>query len=410
MLNMMIIGEILSHFYHSCRYLLAPLLLTGLLLGAIDYFSARWVDWLDTIQVMPYWLLAIAALIALQFNRSRLSYIASLLLLFYTLTQHGLLGHDSYQWVFIGGGIITAVFCFIKDRGLLSIHTLVRLGIIAASLLAAYLWLSLLEHYPGMAQQVRERYLPFLSANGLATLPVFLAGAVMLVKLIKDSNLVHTSLGLTFIVWLMHYYAADLQSLAVQLNMIAVFLLLTVLFDSYFLAYRDELTGLPSRRALFNLSLSLGRKYTVAMVDIDHFKKFNDTYGHDVGDQVLKLVAVKLSQVTGGGKAFRYGGEEFTIVFANKQAKQVVEHLDAVRQSIEDYDIVLRETKRKANQNSNASKNRNKKAVDKQRIVSVTVSIGLAEHLADQSFEQCMKQADKALYKAKKKGRNQVCA
>jgi diguanylate cyclase (GGDEF)-like protein len=61
--------------------------------------------------------------------------------------------------------------------------------------------------------------------------------------------------------------------------------------------------------------MSLGHRFTIAMLDIDHFKRFNDTYGHAVGDQVLKMVAAKLRQVKGGGRAFRYGGEEFTLVF-----------------------------------------------------------------------------------------------
>ncbi|WP_240778418.1 MULTISPECIES: GGDEF domain-containing protein [Shewanella] len=209
--------------------------------------------------------------------------------------------------------------------------------------------------------------------------------------------------------WLIHFSFPNWLPLSVLLNMIAFFFLATVLIDSYFLAYRDELTGLPSRRALFNLSLSLGRKYSVAMVDIDHFKKFNDTYGHDVGDQVLKLVAAKLAQVTGGGKAFRYGGEEFTIVFPSKEIQRVLSDLDQVRVNIEKYNIVLREEKRKGKQDKNATKKRNKKISEKQPTVNVTVSIGCAQHQVDQNFEQCMKEADKALYKAKDSGRNQVC-
>lgn len=84
------------------------------------------------------------------------------------------------------------------------------------------------------------------------------------------------------------------------------------------MAYQDELTSLPGRRALKEYLLKLGSEYTIAMFDIDHFKKFNDTHGHDVGDQVLRMVASKLATVSGRGKSFRYGGEEFTLVFSEK--------------------------------------------------------------------------------------------
>lgn len=83
--------------------------------------------------------------------------------------------------------------------------------------------------------------------------------------------------------------------------------------EAYQMAFRDELTGLPGRRALNERMQRLGRNYVIAMTDVDHFKKFNDTHGHDVGDQVLRLVASRLSKVTGGGRAHRYGGEEFAL-------------------------------------------------------------------------------------------------
>ena len=91
-----------------------------------------------------------------------------------------------------------------------------------------------------------------------------------------------------------------------------VILIVALLAESHRLAFRDTLTGLPGRRALEERLRSLGGRYAVAMVDVDHFKKFNDTHGHDIGDQVLKLVGARLAEVGGGGIAFRYGGEEFS--------------------------------------------------------------------------------------------------
>ncbi len=117
---------------------------------------------------------------------------------------------------------------------------------------------------------------------------------------------------------------------------------------SYVLAYHDELTGIRGRRAFNESLLSLDQQYAIAIVDIDHFKKFNDTYGHDVGDQVLCMVAKRLNQVGGDGQAFRCGGEEFSIVFRNTSAKEAFEHLDALRQVIEKSTFQVRGSDRRA--------------------------------------------------------------
>jgi len=89
------------------------------------------------------------------------------------------------------------------------------------------------------------------------------------------------------------------------------------------MAYLDELTGLLSRRALNEYMMMLGRSYTIAMLDVDYFKKFNDTFGHDMSDQVLKMVGSKMRKVGGGGKAYRYGGEEFTVFFPRKKMNRL---------------------------------------------------------------------------------------
>jgi diguanylate cyclase (GGDEF)-like protein len=118
--------------------------------------------------------------------------------------------------------------------------------------------------------------------------------------------------------------------------------------DAHSLAFHDELTGLPSRRALNEYFLRLSGPFAVAMLDVDFFKKFNDNFGHDVGDQVLKMVAARIALVRNGGKAFRYGGEEFTVVFPRRITAEVLPCLEKVRQSVEDSGFTLRSQSRKS--------------------------------------------------------------
>ena len=193
---------------------------------------------------------------------------------------------------------------------------------------------------------------------------------------------------------------------------------------SYVLAYHDELTGIRGRRAFNESLLSLDQQYAIAIVDIDHFKKFNDTYGHDVGDQVLCMVAKRLSQVGGDGQAFRCGGEEFAIVFRNTSAKEAFEHLDSLRQIIEKSTFQVRGSERRAERRSDRQtgtdeSDRRKRTKKKKTTsastnqspdrLSVAVSIGVAEPSTRyRQPEQVIQAADQALYRAKNKGRNRV--
>src|SRR6266478_1616324 len=234
----------------------------------------------------------------------------------------------------------------------------------------------------------------------------------------------------------------------------ALILAASLIETSYVLAYHDELTGIRGRRAFNESLLSLDQQYAIAIVDIDHFKKFNDTYGHDVGDQVLCMVAKRLSDVGGDGQAFRCGGEEFAIVFRNTSAKEAFEHLDALRQRIEKSTFQLRGADRRAekaaeksaerssNPRAGTSQSDRRKSAkrktaaassNKQRDLfpqsasespdrssdrssdrladrlSVTVSIGVAEPSTRiRQPEQVIQSADQALYRAKNEGRNRV--
>ena len=141
------------------------------------------------------------------------------------------------------------------------------------------------------------------------------------------------------------------------------------------------------------------------MVNVDHFKKVNDTHGHDVGDQVLRMVATCLRRVTGGGRAYRYGGEEFVVIFPSKDLERTLPHLEELRETIGRAGFVVRGRKRPKQKPEAASKKGSGKAM-----LQVTVSIGAATRDdKNTTSEQLLKAADKALYKAKKGGRNQVC-
>ncbi|WP_144926553.1 MULTISPECIES: diguanylate cyclase [unclassified Pseudomonas] len=196
-------------------------------------------------------------------------------------------------------------------------------------------------------------------------------------------------------------------TLNIMCSQVMLMIAAAVAHEAYQMAFRDELTGLPGRRALNERMQRLGRNYVLAMSDVDHFKKFNDTHGHDVGDQVLRLVASKLSKIGGGGRAYRYGGEEFALVFAGKTIDECMPHLEVIRQSIETYVIQLRNPDSRPQDDQQGRQRRSGAGASS---VSVTVSIGVAERLEQRTPEEVLKSADQALYNAKSAGRNCVVA
>jgi len=188
----------------------------------------------------------------------------------------------------------------------------------------------------------------------------------------------------------------------------AVLLLLVAVAENYFSrAAVDELTELPARRDINEHVMKLGSKYVVGMVAIDQFKKVNDTYGHNVSDQVLRMVASKLRDVSGGGSAFRYGGEEFAVIFPGKTVtvNEAVLYLERVRAQIARTGFVLRSWKRPRKKPEVI-----KPSADPNRALTVTVSIGVAERDEQNSeIEQVIKAADQALRRAKEGGHNRTC-
>lgn len=196
-------------------------------------------------------------------------------------------------------------------------------------------------------------------------------------------------------------HAATVAFVAAQLV-----LLFGLVEDSYRLAYHDELTGLPGRRALEEALRSLDGQYAIAMVDVDRFKRFNDRYGHAAGDQALKMIASELQQVGGGGRAFRYGGEEFAVLFPSSSPATAREPLEEVRTAIAGRKFALRAPDRPRKKPDPP-----KKQGGRPRLITVTVSVGIAGPNAQRAgSDAVLRAADRALYRAKSAGRNRVVA
>jgi len=239
--------------------------------------------------------------------------------------------------------------------------------------------------------------------------PLFIGVLILLVvQYLREPRPLHAAqiIGLLGIFWMLPQTFILPFTLNIMCSQVMLMIAAAVSHEAYQMAFRDELTGLPGRRALNERMQRLGRNYVIAMTDVDHFKKFNDTHGHDVGDQVLRLVASRLSKVTGGGRAYRYGGEEFALVFAGKTAEECLPHLEAVREMIANYAMQLRDQNSRP-QDDTAGRQR--RIGSASSTVSVTISIGVAERQVEhRNPEDVLKSADQALYSAKGAGRNCV--
>ncbi len=157
----------------------------------------------------------------------------------------------------------------------------------------------------------------------------------------------------------------------------------------------DGLTGIHNRRWLDDTLHRVasrqrrsGTMLSVALIDVDHFKSFNDRFGHDAGDHVLQLVATSLSQnLRPTDLVARFGGEEFVIVFPESDATAAARASERVREAISRLEP---------------------KMPDGRDLPRVTISIGVAQMEAQQTVAELLKAADQAMYRAKQGGRNRV--
>ena len=291
---------------------------------------------------------------------------------------------------------------FLKEKGFFSRNT-----VVAGATLGAQVAFTLLLCRPEMqaASLLETQFLPpqavrWSSAPQAAVL-IFIASFLFLAaRFVLLRNPVESG---TFWALVASLAAFSSAQPGVWLMIAGAVLAVTVVENSYVMAFHDQLTGLPARRAFYRMASMLPERYALAMADVDHFKQFNDTYGHETGDQVLRMVAARMGRVTGGGKAFRWGGEEFVILFPGKSAADALEHLELLRQLVETSSFVLRgrdRGKRTAEDRGHAAPRAHE--------VWVTVSIGVAEGLSHDDLHAVMASADTAVYAAKNAGRNRV--
>ncbi|WP_372831421.1 GGDEF domain-containing protein [Pontibacterium sp.] len=368
---------------------------------------------------LPYALALVVALLAYGFNRNQILFATLNLISGYLMIQLGLQVSldqpNAYVLFSILSILLPINITFIatySERGLFTPLGLTRLaGVLLGYLLLGLLWSndSLAAQLPNLPTNMFEM---FFAERFLSNMSAVFYGVALLTTLIYFvTQRGHGSAGvlISLVASLGMFIWFDLPNISTLLVTAALIAMgIAVVQNSHKMAYLDELTEIPARRALQDKLATLGKRYTLAMVDIDHFKKFNDTYGHDIGDQVLRMVAAKLASVSGGGKAYRYGGEEFTLVFPGKDEAQALPFVEQLRELIANYPLYIRDEQRPEDKKRGAQMRKQKAKSDH---TNVTISIGVCEK-TDEHLDAAavMKQADKALYEAKNNGRNQSVA
>ncbi|MGB0941644.1 MAG: GGDEF domain-containing protein [Marinomonas sp.] len=346
--------------------------------------------WLALLEWLPYIFSSLVILLAWHFNKG-LVLIVCLILMLPLLPIDNLGNQNNVSVYLLLTSLNLALVSQLQERGFFNRFAVNRIIFVAMQLLwcmaLAEAWIKI----PGISLYLINIE-SFSFALAFFTLTFVISLSFLASKWwLKSDTFSGAILVSLLLIALMHFLSLNSKQTALMHTGVFVIWCIYLLIDSHKMAYVDELTQLPGRRALNEKLLGLSKHYVIAMLDVDHFKKFNDTYGHDMGDLVLKSVANNMDKVTSGGKAFRYGGEEFAIVFAHKKKEDILSALEGVRESIASQMVDIYDSK---------------KGVYKG--VSVTISIGAALSNSERHAQDVIKHADQLLYKAKKKGRNCV--
>ena len=326
--------------------------------------------------------LATAVLLSWYFDQARLlCSAAAVVLTAWAFEQWPEAAHPARLASSVALPVTFVLLAALKESGVMTLAGVLKVGVVAAQAFGV-LWLV-------------ERQITWSLPEWIPR-AVFAGAAVALFALVfRRRTKVEQGLFWALIAAFLgvHASSSSPEMLLIYAGTAGLILVFGVLELGYDIAYHDELTGLPGRRAFTNVARHLGGSYAIAVCDVDHFKQFNDTYGHDAGDRALRMVGAKLSEVGGGGQTFRYGGEEFVIVFRGRSAGEAEPFAEFLCETIAGVTLAPRAGTPLAGAAP----------------IHISVSIGLAERSKQHSTpEQVLDAADAALYRAKEAGRNCV--
>ncbi|TNE80269.1 MAG: GGDEF domain-containing protein [Gammaproteobacteria bacterium] len=395
--------------------LLAPLFCLSLALLTYWRLPKLRSDQLSLLDQLPFIVCGLAAFMALLANRSRYLGAATTLLITYWLINAFLqapLSSEPAGQVFtltcLTLPVVLSLFIILPDTGWRHPGFLVLIAfmsIFALIIISLFQWQPL--WFAKLMPHMSERGFMGLQISTAAGLLFLLALSLGIALPFLQHEQLDTSLPGCVVFSFITFGWFDLPHIsAIMFSAAGLLLIINQTHSLLNMVYRDELTQIPNRRALLRDVRNVGNNYALAMVDVDHFKKINDNYGHDVGDQVLKAVAAQLRRVTGGGKAYRFGGEEFCVLFRGRHAEQVTDFLELLRRTIAEYDMTARDKENRPRIKKRGEKKRG--ASRRGGNIRVTVSMGVADSQDALHFEGVLKAADSAMYRAKEGGRNQI--
>jgi len=359
---------------------------------------------------IPYIFAFFAIVLSIWFQNSRVFYAVCVILISVAvLSSPGRLNAQAFKnGMSVIIPIIFIILATVEERGITSKHGLIKglvfIGMILFTVIDA-----------GSVKPCFERLKPiefvFNNTENVQGIPVvsvflfFLCLCVLLTRyFILSSNIDMAFTGAVLGCFIILHFTQFTDILSLFSSAVFLIFIIALFEASYSLAFHDTLTGLLSRRAMEQEFLRIGNRYTLAMVDVDHFKQVNDRFGHQVGDEVLRMVASCLQKYARGGKVFRYGGEEFVVIFPKKTVKETLPVLERVRVGVQKRPFVIR------------GPNRPKKKPKGEVLppggtekIRITVSIGVAEKtdkMRNRTDAEIIEMADKAVYMAKSNGRN----